>query len=61
MIIEICVGGVWSGGCCDGGGSALYCYREPSIESLFQVWVCVGIGLCDYRDLCWWSVEWWLL
>ena len=45
MIIEICVGGVWSRGCCDGGGSVLYCYREPTIESLFQGWVCVMGGI----------------
>ena len=58
MIKEIYVGGVWQ---CIGYNGVVVSYREPSIESLFQVWVCVGIGLCDYRDLCWWSVEWWLL
>ena len=64
MIIEICVGGVWSGGCCDGGGSVLYCYREPCIESLFQGWFGRVLGEelpCDQRDLFWWSVGWWLL
>ena len=24
MITEICVGGVWSRGCCDGGGNVFY-------------------------------------
>ena len=38
MITEIYVGGVWSRGCCDGSGSVLYCYREPTIESLFHGW-----------------------
>ena len=33
--------------CCDGGGSVLYCYREPCIESLFQGWF--GCVLLDGR------------
>ena len=43
---------------------AVVSYREPCVECLFQGLLgCVlgEEGPCDQRDLCWWSVEWWLL
>ena len=42
MIIQIYVGGAWQ---CIGYNGVVVSYREPSIESLFQVWVCVMGGI----------------